>query len=308
MKDSLNDFNFPSGVQLPIALRGKVDEQKAKAAAAEQEGVKQSTLENYTFMTAVQGPPEDFKLFEDQLESTFPSEELESRIWKATVAMVEVQKQIQRGEEAYYDETFNRGNIFKGWEGYLDARDVGNSDGVGGRRVPADFRWFSNSCKSIPRNPRPSPLTISASQQQQQQNPAYMGTGSATPMSVSSVSATPAAAAYTATSNSAAQMSFRVSSPDPAPSATASATDEAATEPGNPAKRPTETLLDQKIPKKKMKEEATQDANGEDAKDGSSSLQKNEESGPKASDAVQVDAQPPSTGKKRGRKRKTAES
>ena len=57
--------------------------------------------------------------------------------------------------------------MFRGWDAFVDAKDVGvgaKDVGTGaGRRVPADTRWFSGSCRSISRNARPAPLVRSVS-------------------------------------------------------------------------------------------------------------------------------------------------
>ena len=93
--------------------------------------------------------------------------QIEEELWNTSRALVEVQKQIQRGEEAYYEETqvSHGSNLFRGWEGFIDARDVGNTNnashhlpvGVGGnsRRMPGDFRWFSSTCNNISRHMKP---------------------------------------------------------------------------------------------------------------------------------------------------------
>ena len=63
---------------------------------------------------------------------------------------------------SYYEETYSHGNLFRGWDAFVDAKDVGVKDATGAsRRVPADTRWFSGSCRSISRNSRPPPLVRS---------------------------------------------------------------------------------------------------------------------------------------------------
>jgi hypothetical protein len=73
--------------------------------------------------------------------------------------LVDIQKQIHRGEEAYYEETNNRGNLFRGWDTFVDSKEIGivNATSVpqGTRRIPADYRWFASSCKSLSRPARP---------------------------------------------------------------------------------------------------------------------------------------------------------
>jgi hypothetical protein len=90
-------------------------------------------------------------------QRTFTTQELEDLIWKSSQTIVEVQKQIQRGEETYYEETQTHGSsVFKGFETFIDARDVGTSSGgptsLSARRMPGDYRWFSSSCSNIARH------------------------------------------------------------------------------------------------------------------------------------------------------------
>jgi len=84
----------------------------------------------------------------------FTASELESRIWETKKRMMEISQQLYRDEEVYYENTYNHGSIYKGWDAFVDAKDIetsGPSSTQGtGRRVPADMRWFSGSCKSFP--------------------------------------------------------------------------------------------------------------------------------------------------------------
>ena len=78
--------------------------------------------------------------------------QLEEWIWKTSQTIVDCQKQIQRGEETYYEETAAHGSsVYKGFDTFIDARDVGNSNS-GVRRMPGDCRWFSGSCSNIARH------------------------------------------------------------------------------------------------------------------------------------------------------------
>ncbi|CAB9526232.1 expressed unknown protein [Seminavis robusta] len=146
-------FNYPSGVQLPFILRKKLEEQEANRQA--EAPAEESQQEGLKFFTAVacddsdEGESDDDELptENDALTAT----DLESRLWRASVALVEIQKQIHRGEETYYEDTFGHGNLFKGWEGFLDAKDVGTASSS---KPPRDSRWFSSS-SSISRTARP---------------------------------------------------------------------------------------------------------------------------------------------------------
>ena len=93
----------------------------------------------------------------------FTASELEECIRKTQTTMFEIQKQLHRGEEIYYEDTYNHGSIYKGWDAFVDMKDIGTSSASGSvgtqtssiRRVPADSRWFSTSCGSISRTQFP---------------------------------------------------------------------------------------------------------------------------------------------------------
>jgi len=92
----------------------------------------------------------------------FTSGELEDLSLKITTAMIGIQKQIYRGEETYYEDTYAHGSLFRGWDAIVDAKDIVAAAGSSSapppttRRVPSDMRWFSGSCRSVARNARPS--------------------------------------------------------------------------------------------------------------------------------------------------------
>lgn len=91
----------------------------------------------------------------------FTSPQLEDLIWKTSQTIVDLQKQIQRGEETYYEETQTHGSsLFRGFETYIDARDVGTSSAPSStsRRMPGDYRWFSSSCSNISRHMKQRPF------------------------------------------------------------------------------------------------------------------------------------------------------
>jgi hypothetical protein len=105
----------------------------------------------------------------------FTSSELEERIWKTTTTMVDIQRQLYRGEEIYYEDTYNHGSIYKGWDAFVETPASVSGLGGGGnggsssqtsssssRRLPADSRWFSNSCKSVTRITPPATFPLSS--------------------------------------------------------------------------------------------------------------------------------------------------
>jgi hypothetical protein len=93
----------------------------------------------------------------------FTSGELEDLSLKITTAMIDIQKQIYRGEETYYEDTYAHGSLFRGWDAFVDSKESMITPGGSSaaqpattRRVPSDMRWFSGSCRSVTRNARPS--------------------------------------------------------------------------------------------------------------------------------------------------------
>jgi hypothetical protein len=141
---SNSSSNRFSGEVLPLILREKLQQKRSGASDDD---------------TSSRG------LSVEDRNRKFTADELEDQLWKVSQALVETQKQIVRGEEVYYEETQAYGsNLFRGWETFIDSRDVGNSNtttvqGGGPRRVPNDFRWFSSSATSLAsRHLKPEPM------------------------------------------------------------------------------------------------------------------------------------------------------
>jgi hypothetical protein len=148
--------NRYSGEVLPLILREKL-QQKSRATddSSSAAGIDSFQPEIARGLTV-----------EDR-NRKFTADELEDELWKMSQALVETQQQIVRGEEVYYEETQAYGsNLFRGWETFIDSRDVGNSNGTGvqgggPRRVPNDFRWFSSSATSLStRHLKPEPMGV----------------------------------------------------------------------------------------------------------------------------------------------------
>lgn len=105
---------------------------------------------------------------DDVADGVFSSSDLIGLHSRVLSAMTDIQRQLHRGEESYYEHT-DHGNIYKGWDAFVDAKyDRGASTQGGGtagsqasivapsasssapsRRMPADHRWFSGSCRSV---------------------------------------------------------------------------------------------------------------------------------------------------------------
>jgi hypothetical protein len=154
---SNSSSNHYSGEVLPLILREKL-QQKSRAT------------DDYSSLAAGidSSQPEIARgLTVEDRNRKFTADELEDELWKMSQALVETQQQIVRGEEVYYEETQVYGsNLFRGWETFIDSRDVGNSNGTGvqgggPRRVPNDFRWFSSSATSLAtRHLKPEPMGV----------------------------------------------------------------------------------------------------------------------------------------------------
>jgi hypothetical protein len=102
---------------------------------------------------------------DDDANWYWTADALEEALPHAALQLSYIQNQIQRGEECYTEEASTH-SIYKGWDGFIDARldstfhnsasgnGVLGSGGGGGamntslpppRRMPAEQRWFSNS-------------------------------------------------------------------------------------------------------------------------------------------------------------------
>lgn len=105
----------------------------------------------------------------------FTTTELEKKLSRANAALLDIQKQLVRGEEIYYHDTEQHGNMHKGWDAFIDGAlnhlgidqyidskeddmSVIQNSSAPTRRLNADHRWFSSSCYVIENNQfRPLP-------------------------------------------------------------------------------------------------------------------------------------------------------
>ena len=154
---STSSSNRFSGEVLPLILRAKLQQKS---------GASEDSSKANTDIASIK-PEIGRGLSVEDRDRKFTADELEDQLWKVSQALVETQTQIVRGEEVYYEETQAYGsNLFRGWETFIDSRDVGNSNsnsttvqGGGPRRVPNDFRWFSSSATSLAsRHLKPEPM------------------------------------------------------------------------------------------------------------------------------------------------------
>jgi hypothetical protein len=87
----------------------------------------------------------------------YTTSELDDELHRVDIAIAASRQGIQAAEETYYEETATQGNIFNGWDGFIDSRDIVGSlsernhhvvhasSNAAMRRMPMDHRWFSNS-------------------------------------------------------------------------------------------------------------------------------------------------------------------
>lgn len=136
----------PSGEVLPLYLRKKYNDQIDRAGQGGEDQSKKKL-------------PLQPKVDKGDVNQVFTAEELEHKMIQASYVMMEIQKQLYRGEEVYMEDTHTHGNLFRGWDAFIDLKDVGSNAGGGAaaqpgatRRIPADNRWFSGSCKSVARS------------------------------------------------------------------------------------------------------------------------------------------------------------
>ena len=143
-----------SGVTLPLFLRKKWNEQQSQPDDENDFNSKEKARE----MLPMHPRP---SLLEEN--AVFTADEIEQLISHSSINMIEMQKQLYRGEEMYHEETNSHGNLFVRWDAFVDIRDLTGSSstqGTGSRRMPTDNRWFSGSCRSVTRNSRPTPVFV----------------------------------------------------------------------------------------------------------------------------------------------------
>ena len=127
---SSSHLSDQSGVCLPLLLRQGL---KAKEGATGSSGATTSATEQAATTTtttpntaAVHRPPvPNVHASWRDPGRIFTVSELEERLHRTSRALVDITKQIQRGEETYYEESqvLSAGcNIFRGWDLLIDAR------------------------------------------------------------------------------------------------------------------------------------------------------------------------------------------
>lgn len=184
----MEDLSRPSGMAIPLFLKRKWEKQQLEqededSAEAPEDGEdesqqtnEESTSNNLTSVGENDGGKPSTTVWVPQLRVSldqeltrdqkhelsnrvFTASELEERILKTTDAMFDIQRQLHRGEEIYFEDTYGHGSIYKGWDGFIDSTSIPGTGGAqmsSNRRVPADSRWFSTSCESVSRTKPPA--------------------------------------------------------------------------------------------------------------------------------------------------------
>jgi hypothetical protein len=151
MASTTGDLDRLSGVVLPLILQRKLQSQQEAEGKADSNNKKSKSGND----TSAVLPQDD----DSRVNSIFTAQELGELTWKTRSAMADIQRQLLRGEESYHEETNAHGSLFRGWDLFIDAKDPGAPavSTASNRRMPADNRWFSSSCTSAGRTPRPMP-------------------------------------------------------------------------------------------------------------------------------------------------------
>jgi hypothetical protein len=89
------------------------------------------------------------------------SNQLRQYIHRSYAAITSLQRQIYRGEESYFEDSYAHGNLFSGWDNiWIEAENGANAGereiqathhhkSSSLKKMPVDCRWFSTSCKLI---------------------------------------------------------------------------------------------------------------------------------------------------------------
>ena len=183
----MEELSKPSGISIPLLLKRKWEKQQQVQQAQDPAGPHDQdenqdieTTDGDTSNNATIGVIENEKaspaIWEPQLRLSldqeltrdekselsnrvFTTSELEERIMTTTAAMFDIQRQLYRGEEIYYEDTYSHGSVYKGWDAFVDSASASISGGqqtTSNRRVPVDSRWFSTSCSSVSRTKPPA--------------------------------------------------------------------------------------------------------------------------------------------------------
>ncbi|KAL7522770.1 hypothetical protein ACHAWX_007473 [Stephanocyclus meneghinianus] len=160
MSDADADPQRPTGTAWPPSLRQALSlpESAVCARKDEDDSATITTMSNTS----------------SQSDTTFTTSQLRQYIHRCYAAISSLQRQLHRGEESYFEESYAHGNLFSGWDNiWIEAGvpaassgennsgssavadghavSVGAQKSAPSRKMPNDHRWFSSSCHIAPR-------------------------------------------------------------------------------------------------------------------------------------------------------------
>ncbi|KAL3781710.1 hypothetical protein HJC23_009928 [Cyclotella cryptica] len=161
MTDTDTDPHRPTGTAWPPALRHAlgIPESAVSSPIDDDDNVLSSTVQTRMMSNA---------------DKCFTTCQLRQYIHRGYAALSSLQRQLHRGEESYFEESYAHGNLFSGWDNiWIEAgtpaatsgeNNSGSSAAADGltvstgaqksapsRKMPNDHRWFSASCHVPPR-------------------------------------------------------------------------------------------------------------------------------------------------------------
>ena len=167
----------PSGCALPHILKKRKNHKKSGISSIGNPGgvgsdAKSAATADSVRRSSVKSDGKssnDLALYSDEVKC------LSNMLDRGEAILSEIQRQLIVGEEAYYEETYHHGNIFRGFDGFLDLKLNSNGNGSQGqvpvvnvtkRKMPMDDRFFSGSCVHVKAGTvpyDPPPLVVSSS-------------------------------------------------------------------------------------------------------------------------------------------------
>lgn len=74
------------------------------------------------FLPARYEPPPSYANISLDPSAIFTTSEIEQKLAKANAALIEIHKQLHKGEELYFQDTDHHGNLYKGWDAFIDSK------------------------------------------------------------------------------------------------------------------------------------------------------------------------------------------
>ena len=138
----------------------KVHHRRQKTMAA---GAAWSSALRHALQTDSSSNDEEVREMTSNPSAAFTTSQLRQYIHHSYATLCSLQRQLYRGEESYFEESYAHGNLLSGWDNiWIDgnpaASDTNSGSSAGGdgvvpaqkvaamRKMPNDYRWFSDSC------------------------------------------------------------------------------------------------------------------------------------------------------------------